>query len=103
MIDMITSALGVNPVLSSHLCAVGIDYWFDMYLKARTPLPLNYNPFIAFVDDTNPGGDNQVINMLVLLTTLYHLPVFSCVCFSCVYCKLFSCVYSKLLPQWNVN
>jgi len=24
--------------------------WFDMYLKDRAPLPLNYNPALVFVD-----------------------------------------------------
>ena len=26
--------------------------WFDMYLESRLPLVLNYNPFIAFKEDT---------------------------------------------------
>ena len=26
-------------------------WWFDSYLRDRAPLPLNYNPFIGFVDD----------------------------------------------------
>ena len=32
--------------------------WFDMYLKSRLPLVLNYNPFIAFKED--PDIKDQV-------------------------------------------
>lgn len=42
--------------------------WFDMYLKARESIVLNYNPFIAFKPDPNPAQMNQAIratNMLI--------------------------------------
>jgi len=41
--------------------------WFDMYLRDRVPLPINYNPIITYVDDDRPGY-NQLIratNMLI--------------------------------------
>ncbi|XP_077292463.1 carnitine palmitoyltransferase 2 [Arctopsyche grandis] len=42
--------------------------WFDMYLKDRIPLPINYNPLIVFNNDPKPEFNNQVIraaNMLI--------------------------------------
>lgn len=42
--------------------------WFDMYLKDRVPLPINYNPFLVLVNDTKPGYNNQLIratNMMI--------------------------------------
>ncbi len=42
--------------------------WFDMYLRARDPIVLNYNPFIAFIADPNSAQMNQAIrasNMLI--------------------------------------
>ncbi|XP_066586911.1 carnitine O-palmitoyltransferase 2, mitochondrial isoform X2 [Prorops nasuta] len=38
--------------------------WFDMYLKDRKPLPINYNPFLVF---TQESSDN---NQLVKITNL---------------------------------
>lgn len=37
------------------------DSWFDMYLSSRDSIVLNYNPFIAFRHDPNPGQMNQAI------------------------------------------
>lgn len=34
--------------------------WFDMYLRARESIVLNYNPFIAHAVDPNPKQMNQV-------------------------------------------
>ncbi|XP_062606864.1 carnitine O-palmitoyltransferase 2, mitochondrial-like, partial [Saccostrea cucullata] len=42
--------------------------WFDMYLKSRSPIVLNYNPFMSFQDDPRPEYQNQLIrstNMIV--------------------------------------
>ena len=36
--------------------------WFDMYLRARDSIVLNYNPFISFASDPNPKQMNQVEN-----------------------------------------
>lgn len=33
--------------------------WFDMYLESRTPLPLNYNPFLLFKKDSNELLNHQ--------------------------------------------
>lgn len=35
--------------------------WFDMYLKDRAPIALNYNPFIAFTDDERPAYNEQTV------------------------------------------
>ena len=35
--------------------------WFDMYLKDRQPIVLNYNPFISFVDDSRPAYNDQTV------------------------------------------
>ena len=35
--------------------------WFEYYLKSRTPLPLNFNPFLAWKSDPNPKYNNQLI------------------------------------------
>lgn len=37
------------------------ESWFDMYLRDRSSIVLNYNPFIAFAVDPNPGHMNQAI------------------------------------------
>ncbi|XP_042907530.1 carnitine O-palmitoyltransferase 2, mitochondrial isoform X2 [Parasteatoda tepidariorum] len=35
--------------------------WFDMYLKSRTPLVLNYNPFLSFKDDPKSEFNTQLL------------------------------------------
>lgn len=51
--------------------------WFDMYLTSRKPLPLNFNPFMAWKDDKRPGymdqtvrASNMVISSLRFLRSL---------------------------------
>ncbi|XP_073994730.1 carnitine palmitoyltransferase 2 [Rhodnius prolixus] len=42
--------------------------WFDMYLTDRKPLPINYNPFLVFIDDPKPEYNHQLIrsaNMVI--------------------------------------
>lgn len=34
--------------------------WFEMYLKSRTPVPVNYNPFMMFAPDPDPSFNDQV-------------------------------------------
>ncbi|GAB6029162.1 Carnitine O-palmitoyltransferase 2, mitochondrial [Chamberlinius hualienensis] len=44
------------------------DMWFDMYLKSRDPLPLNFNPLIGFTDDPIKEYNDQLVratNMLI--------------------------------------
>ncbi|KAL1129813.1 hypothetical protein AAG570_012757 [Ranatra chinensis] len=35
--------------------------WFDLYLKDRKPIPINYNPFLVFVNDPKEGYNDQSI------------------------------------------
>ncbi|XP_055349228.1 LOW QUALITY PROTEIN: carnitine O-palmitoyltransferase 2, mitochondrial-like [Paramacrobiotus metropolitanus] len=37
------------------------DYWFDMYLRAREPLVINFAPFIAMNDDPNQAKMDQAV------------------------------------------
>lgn len=41
-----------------------LEPWFDMYLKARTPIPINYNPFMAWVPDPNSKYNDQVMKFV---------------------------------------
>uniref|UniRef100_A0A1A9W083 Choline/carnitine acyltransferase domain-containing protein n=1 Tax=Glossina brevipalpis TaxID=37001 RepID=A0A1A9W083_9MUSC len=41
--------------------------WFDMYLKDRIPLPLNYNPLLVFKSDTRPEYQHQLIRAANLI------------------------------------
>lgn len=34
--------------------------WFDMYLRARVPVAVNYNPFMMYAPDPNPKFNDQV-------------------------------------------
>lgn len=34
--------------------------WFDMYLRSRLPLPLNFNPFLALKNDPRPEYNDQL-------------------------------------------
>ncbi|XP_018407983.1 PREDICTED: carnitine O-palmitoyltransferase 2, mitochondrial [Nanorana parkeri] len=35
--------------------------WFDMYLCARDPIVLNFNPFMSFTPDPNPEFNDQLV------------------------------------------
>lgn len=37
------------------------DFWFDMYLSSRVPLPLNFNPFLAWRDAPTVGQNDQIV------------------------------------------
>ncbi|CAK1540624.1 unnamed protein product [Leptosia nina] len=45
------------------------DYWFDLYLRDRQPLPINYNPLLVFQNDTRPEYRNQLIRATNILVT----------------------------------
>jgi carnitine O-palmitoyltransferase 2 len=49
--------------------------WFDMYLRDRQPIVLNYNPFISFVDDPKTAYNDQIIratNFLISAIRCLH-------------------------------
>lgn len=37
------------------------DFWFNMYLSSRLPLPLNFNPFLAWKDASNSQLNDQLV------------------------------------------
>ncbi|BES91094.1 Carnitine O-palmitoyltransferase 2 [Nesidiocoris tenuis] len=41
--------------------------WFDMYLSDRRPLPINYNPFLVFINDPKKDYNTQLIRSTNLL------------------------------------
>jgi carnitine O-palmitoyltransferase 2 len=43
------------------------DAWFDMYLKSRDPLPINFNPYIGLEMDKDPAKNNQLDRASVLI------------------------------------
>lgn len=42
---------------TSYIC----EPWFDMYLRDRKPLPINYNPFLIYVPEADPKYDAQLV------------------------------------------
>lgn len=45
------------------------DYWFDLYLRDRAALPINYNPLVVFQNDVRPEYNNQLIRSANILTS----------------------------------
>ncbi|XP_076178681.1 carnitine palmitoyltransferase 2 [Ptiloglossa arizonensis] len=41
--------------------------WFDMYLRERKPLPINYNPFIIFTPEDNSAYNAQLVKATNIL------------------------------------
>lgn len=37
------------------------QFWFDMYLSSRSPLPLNYNPFLSWRDAATSSQNHQIV------------------------------------------
>ncbi|CAL7946660.1 unnamed protein product [Xylocopa violacea] len=48
---------------TSYIC----EPWFDMYLRDRKPLPINYNPFIVLEPAANPEYNIQLVKATNLL------------------------------------
>lgn len=45
------------------------EYWFDLYLRDRAALPINYNPLVVFQNDSRPEYNNQLIRATNMLTS----------------------------------
>lgn len=45
------------------------EMWFDMYLRDRKPLPLNYNPILVLHNDPNPDMNNQLVKATNLIVS----------------------------------
>lgn len=43
------------------------DAWFDMYLRDRRPLPINYNPFLIFVQENKQKYNLPLVKATNLL------------------------------------
>lgn len=43
--------------------------WFDMYLRDRRPLPINYNPFIVLNPASNPEYNIQLVKATNLIVS----------------------------------
>ncbi|XP_033341402.1 carnitine palmitoyltransferase 2 [Megalopta genalis] len=43
------------------------ELWFDMYLRDRKPLPINYNPFLVFVPEDKSEYDVQLVKATNLI------------------------------------
>lgn len=41
--------------------------WFDMYLKDRKPLPINYNPMLVFTNEKRPEYNTQLVRTTNLI------------------------------------
>lgn len=51
------------------------EMWFDMYLKDRQPLPLNYNPILVMHNNENEAMNNQLIkttNLVISSLRFYN-------------------------------
>ncbi len=43
--------------------------WFDMYLSDRTPLPINYNPCLVYINNADKFYDKQLIKISNLIVS----------------------------------
>lgn len=43
--------------------------WFDMYLRDRVPLPINYNPLLMMNPDTRPAYNDQLVRTTNLVVS----------------------------------
>ncbi|XP_043490817.1 carnitine O-palmitoyltransferase 2, mitochondrial [Polistes fuscatus] len=43
--------------------------WFNMYLKDRKPLPINYNPFLVFLPETDTRYNDQLVRSTNLVVS----------------------------------
>ncbi|XP_071561686.1 carnitine O-palmitoyltransferase 2, mitochondrial [Temnothorax nylanderi] len=53
---------------NSHTSYIS-EPWFDMYLQDRKPLPINYNPFLVFVPESDPKYDAQLVKATNLVVS----------------------------------
>lgn len=50
---------------TSYIC----DYWFDLYLRDRAALPINYNPLLVFQNDVKAEYNDQLLRAANLLVS----------------------------------
>jgi len=57
-----------NNAENSHTSYI-TEPWFDMYLQDRKPLPVNYNPFLVYVQETDPKYNTQLVKATNLVVS----------------------------------
>jgi len=60
MISELNQQLIEQDKLNKHTSYISAP-WFDMYLKDRQSIVLNYNPFLSFIKDAREGYMDQTI------------------------------------------
>lgn len=55
-----------NNAENSHTSYI-TEPWFDMYLQDRRPLPVNYNPFLVYVQEADPKYNTQLVKATNLI------------------------------------
>lgn len=51
---------------NSHTSYIS-EFWFDMYLCDRKPLPINFNPYLIFNPESNPEYNSQLVKATNLI------------------------------------
>lgn len=59
-ISELQTNLIVNDRTNKHTSYIS-EPWFDMYLSARVPVPINYNPFMMLTPDPRPEFNDQLV------------------------------------------
>ncbi|RYG55505.1 hypothetical protein EON66_05130, partial [archaeon] len=64
-----------SPVQSNKHTSYISDFWYDMYLENRDPLPLNLNPQLTWLDDANPAKNEQAVRAanIVAAALRFHI------------------------------
>lgn len=53
---------------NSHTSYIS-EPWFDMYLRDRKPLPINYNPFLVYTPESDAKYDSQLVKATNLVVS----------------------------------
>ncbi|XP_043485114.1 carnitine O-palmitoyltransferase 2, mitochondrial-like isoform X2 [Leptopilina heterotoma] len=53
---------------NSHTSYIS-EYWFDMYLRDRRPLPINYNPILVYNQETDERYNDQLVKATNLIVS----------------------------------
>ncbi|KAM7352815.1 carnitine palmitoyltransferase 2 [Cochliomyia hominivorax] len=56
----LNALLKIKDEANKHTSYIS-EPWFDMYLRDRVPLPLNYNPLLVMKNDTRPQYQHQTV------------------------------------------
>ncbi|XP_046682241.1 carnitine O-palmitoyltransferase 2, mitochondrial [Homalodisca vitripennis] len=70
--------------------------WFDMYLSDRRPLPINYNPFLVFMNNENKDYNKQLVKAANLVIS--SLRFYKSLNEGCLEPEVY-----HLKPEWSKN